>query len=92
MTSAAALIPATEKLRQLCDRRGWKVEYRDDDGVFAPVRELRVTGKDFADVRFFGSVTATLEPEAADERLASKALVVLVFAEWGVEYPSGLIL
>lgn len=91
-------VSATSKLRQLCERRGWVCDF--SDGVTLgdmPCRELAVRAPEFGKVLDFRSRTVPVgadgeELAAADNRLAAVSLVVLVFREWGVEYPEGVTL
>jgi hypothetical protein len=99
VTSATApLIPATEKLRQLCDRRGWDCVFSDGTTLAdMPTRELAVRAPEFGKVLDFRARTVPVGADAdevavVDNRLAAATLIVLVFREWGVEYPAGLIL
>lgn len=102
-TSGSALpipgsVSASDKLRQLCERRGWVCEF--SDGVTLgdmPCRELAVRAPEFGKVLDFRSRTVPVgadseELAAADNRMAAVSLVVLVFREWGVEYPEGVTL
>jgi hypothetical protein len=91
-------VKASDKLRSLCDRRGWKLSFSDGEALAGmPCRELRIEAPEFGKLLDFRSRTVPVgadreEKAAADNRLAAVSLVVLVFREWGVEYPEGVTL